>query len=387
MYYDPTGHWRNSKEYSDAFELWEYDDWLRGCIYSDEWDTLNHLYNMIGDEDILKQRNQREQLLNDIRAKYPGFGLTKAPKLDGDSVGLLTYDDYLRSHGGKSTSQNNVTYNHTQSQPEKIEAIPPDKMPTIGDKILNGITAFGDYMGRSIKQILLGNFTDEVTIGGTVGQVGLGVVGLDLPCDLRDIGADIYNWEWSWEHVGQTFLDIAGVFPFLGAFKYGDKVGTLTNGVKKGVGKYNPSEGIYKANDGKYYKYSESGSINADTGNLSKYDPLSKSYNNQQIINKGNQTIIDLRPEVTNPNLKNYVDRIYKGQSNPNKIGDGTTMDAIRHELKTGLPVEGRFHSQKGQDFINGMNNLINSGVLSAEDEMVAKSLIQELTEALKGNK
>jgi hypothetical protein len=47
-------------------------------------------------------------------------------------------------------------------------------------------------------------------------------------------------------------------------------------------------------------------------------------------------------------------------------IGNGTTMDAIRYELKTGKPVGGRFHNQKEQDYSRALEKLINSGKLNA---------------------
>jgi hypothetical protein len=89
------------------------------------------------------------------------------------------------------------------------------------------------YWKRSGKQLLLGNFTDEVTLAGTGGQIGLGLLGLDLPLDIRDIGADFINWEWSWGHAGQTGLDIIGVLPLIGAVKYADEAGDLIKGTRK----------------------------------------------------------------------------------------------------------------------------------------------------------
>jgi RHS repeat-associated protein len=90
-----------------------------------------------------------------------------------------------------------------------------------------------NYWVRSGKQLLFGNFTDEVTLAGTGGQVGLGLLGVDLPLDIRDIGADLINWEWSWGHAGQTGLDIIGVLPLIGALKYGDEASDLIKSGRK----------------------------------------------------------------------------------------------------------------------------------------------------------
>ncbi|GMQ64322.1 RNase A-like domain-containing protein [Vallitalea maricola] len=90
-----------------------------------------------------------------------------------------------------------------------------------------------DYLKRSGEQIIKGNYTDEVTLLGTGGQIGLGILGLDVPMDIRDIVCDFHKWEWSWGHVGQTALDMAALLPFVGALKYTDEVGTLVKGVNK----------------------------------------------------------------------------------------------------------------------------------------------------------
>lgn len=56
---------------------------------------------------------------------------------------------------------------------------------------------------------------------------------------------------------------------------------------------------------------------------------------------------INVKPDVSNPKMQNIVNDVYKGQGGANTIGNGTTMDAVRNEIKTGLPTNGRFHSIK----------------------------------------
>lgn len=92
---------------------------------------------------------------------------------------------------------------------------------------------FKDYIGRSVEQIILGNFTDEVTILGTVGQIALGILGVDLIADIRDLASDFVKWEWSWGHAGQVALDAIALLPVIGALKNADEVGTLIKGVTK----------------------------------------------------------------------------------------------------------------------------------------------------------
>ncbi len=88
-----------------------------------------------------------------------------------------------------------------------------------------------DYLIRSAECIVLGNFTDEVTLLGVGVQIVLGIFDLDLPCDIRDIIADIKNLAETdrvrWDLIGMLALDLIGLIPVIGALKYSDEVGTL----------------------------------------------------------------------------------------------------------------------------------------------------------------
>lgn len=84
-----------------------------------------------------------------------------------------------------------------------------------------------EYLYSSGKQFVLGNFTDDVTILGTTLQVGTGLLGVDLPMDIRDVTADFKNWEWTWSHAGQTAIDIIAFVPVIGGIKYFDEAALL----------------------------------------------------------------------------------------------------------------------------------------------------------------
>ncbi|MEA4933604.1 MAG: hypothetical protein VB071_08530 [Lawsonibacter sp.] len=90
-----------------------------------------------------------------------------------------------------------------------------------------------DYAEKSLNQILLGNYTDDVTLLGTAGQIALGLTGLDFAADARDIIHDVTNWEWTPGHVGQTLLDAIGFIPGIGVVKNVDEVAELLKGVVK----------------------------------------------------------------------------------------------------------------------------------------------------------
>lgn len=97
------------------------------------------------------------------------------------------------------------------------------------------------------------------------------------------------------------------------------------------------------------------------------------------------QIDLDIKPTTHSQKPQNFIDSLYKGQGNPNQIGNGTTMDSIRYELETGNPVEGKFHSLKGQQFMNGLNKLANSGNLDDHDLAIVKALVNDLVNALAG--
>ena len=84
-----------------------------------------------------------------------------------------------------------------------------------------------------MNQIILGEFTDDVTLLGTGGQLILGFTGLDAPMDIRDISHNFMNWEWTWSHAGITLLNGAAFFPIVGILKYGDEVALVAKSGNK----------------------------------------------------------------------------------------------------------------------------------------------------------
>lgn len=124
---------------------------------------------------------------------------------------------------------------------------------------------------------------------------------------------------------------------------------------------------------------SAGGSLGEDVG-----DELEEGKKNKGDSEAGDIDL-DKKPTANSSKLQNFINSLYKGQGNPNQIGNGTTMDSIRYEVETGNPVEGKFHSQKGQEFMNGINKLINSGSLDAHDETIARAIVEDIANALAG--
>ncbi|MHA3946554.1 hypothetical protein [Cellulomonas bogoriensis] len=91
-------------------------------------------------------------------------------------------------------------------------------------------------------------------------------------------------------------------------------------------------------------------------------------------------------PQVSSARLQNLVDNLYKGTTNPNRVGTGTTMDAIRSEMATGVPTAGRMHTVKGQETLQGLNNRLRRNPDAPyQDRLVAQSLADELARVLGG--
>ncbi len=92
------------------------------------------------------------------------------------------------------------------------------------------------------------------------------------------------------------------------------------------------------------------------------------------------------KPVVDNPKLGNIVNDLYKGTTNPNRVGNGTTADAIRNEIATGQRTAGRFHSQKGLEYERALVNFLRRNPNgSYRDRLTAQSLLDDLRSARGG--
>jgi hypothetical protein len=67
------------------------------------------------------------------------------------------------------------------------------------------------------------------------------------------------------------------------------------------------------------------------------------------------------------------------------RVGNGSTADAIRQELRTNELLSPSGHFQKGIEMRNGLMNDLSSGRLNATDAQVARQLLRDLQNALSG--
>ena len=91
-------------------------------------------------------------------------------------------------------------------------------------------------------------------------------------------------------------------------------------------------------------------------------------------------------PEVENVKLHNIVNDLYKGTANPDRVGSGTTADAVRNESATGEPTGGTFHTEKAKQYSTGLTKVL-QGDLNYHDRLVAESLLDDLQNALGKNR
>jgi len=67
-------------------------------------------------------------------------------------------------------------------------------------------------------------------------------------------------------------------------------------------------------------------------------------------------------------------------------IGSGSTADAVRSELATGLPTKGKFHIQKARESISFFRKwLRNNPGASSDDRTVAQTVLDDLRNASAG--
>jgi len=111
---------------------------------------------------------------------------------------------------------------------------------------------------------------------------------------------------------------------------------------------------------------------------------------NNPVVNKVTSNIGNAAsniPKVTDQKLQNLINNnLYKGANNPNRIGSGSTADAIRNEFRTGQQTFGRWHETQGQENINAINNWLRKYPNASESDIkIANTIKDDITNALQG--
>ena len=250
------------------------------------------------------------------------------------------------------------------------------------------------YVKASGKQILLGNYTNDVTVLGTGGQIFLGIFELDILGDIRDLNYDFDNWEWSWPHAGQSALDGIGLLPLIGDIKYADEVGTLIKGTGKSVS--NMGE-FFQDGFGKSIKNNLS-KTNLQYDGQSIFKVTSKTSNEYlkkgygvylDALHKDHLEIIDKTGKVKYVlNLDGTInaDKTAKAIGRVIKDGDKKMIDMVMHFSKIinyleNIIIENKFDNElvymlnEQKENLNDCKNLIKE----FEDELVELKTIEPI--------
>ena len=156
-------------------------------------------------------------------------------------------------------------------------------------------SAAWDYLSATFNQVVYGRYdeSNSVTELGTGIQIGAGLIGVDAPLDARDTIYDVANWEWTWNHVGQTALDVVGFIPVIGIAKNADEVATLMkNADNVADGKQLTKFKIYKSQSPvwkNFENYRQGLRTNGLSGSKKRYYEWDNTHNDIEVYDhKGN---------------------------------------------------------------------------------------------------
>ena len=222
----------------------------------------------------------------------------------------LSPDKYREKLEGINTDYQNARDIHEQEQ-AAYEAELYDIEHTRYEKILEWTE---DYLMRSAECAVLGNFTDEVTVLGVSVQITLGILDLDLPCDIRDIIADIKNLAETdrvrWDLIGMLALDLIGLIPVIGVLKYSDEVGTLLKNAGKVSAVAEGADGV-----GTVARHADEAGAWLQGIKVFKYsDEAAESVASGEKLLKESQTVYESFADMLSPeDAKRYLDFLENG--------------------------------------------------------------------------
>ena len=222
----------------------------------------------------------------------------------------LSPDKYREKLEGINTGYQNAKDTHEQEQSDyeaelyEIETVWYKKM----------LDKAEDYLIRSAECIVLGNFTDEVTVLGAAGQFAMGFFDLDLPCDIRDIIADVRNLaqadEIKWDMIAMLALDAIGLVPMIGALKYSDEYVTLFKNADKVSVVARSTDGA-----GVLAKHADEAGAWLHGGKVFRYsDETAEAVASGEKLLKESQTVYESFADMMSPeDAKRYLDFLENG--------------------------------------------------------------------------
>ena len=243
----------------------------------------------------------------------------------------LSPDKYREKLEGINTGYQNAKDTHEQEQSDyeaelyEIETVWHKKM----------LDKAEDYLIRSAECIVLGNFTDEVTVLGVAGQFAMGFFYLDLPCDIRDIIADVRNLakadDIKWDMIAMLALDAIGLVPMIGALKYSDEYVTLFKNADKVSVVARSTDGA-----GVLAKHADEAGAWLHGGKVFRYsDETAEAVASGEKLLKESQTVYESFADMMSPeDAKRYLDFLENGSR------EGLTSAELADALLVSQKVE-----------------------------------------------
>ena len=87
-------------------------------------------------------------------------------------------------------------------------------------------------------------------------------------------------------------------------------------------------------------------------------------------------------PEVADSKLRNILNDLYEDYR-PGMTGSGSTPDAVRAEIATGLQVAGHWHFEKAVTLLRGLLKRLRSGDLNEEDTLTTECARDDVLDSL----
>jgi filamentous hemagglutinin len=91
---------------------------------------------------------------------------------------------------------------------------------------------------------------------------------------------------------------------------------------------------------------------------------------------------INLLQNITNPKLRGLIERLYRPNAS---VGTGSTADAIRYEMQTGIMLSKAGHFQKGMEMRTALIRVLRTESLSAAERQAVRAVLIDLQKALSG--
>ena len=275
----------------------------------------------------------------------------------------LSPDKYREKLEGINTGYQNAKDTHEQEQSDYEAEL--YEIETVWYK--KRLDKAEDYLIRSAECIVLGNFTDEVTVLGVAGQFAMGFFDLDLPCDIRDIIADVRNLakadEIKWDMIAMLALDLIGVIPVIGALKYSDEIGTLFKNADKVSVVARSTDGT-----GVLAKHADEAGAWLHGGKVFRYsDETAEAVASGEKLLKESQTVYESFADMMSPeDAKRYLDFLENGSR------EGlTSAELAGVEKADALLVSRKVEYEDVWDLRNA-GDLLESGLDSVDDIFTA---------------